>query len=299
MLQFTDHNLTISCRSTAITTDTGTTAKINVGYPDSLVSIGNESFAYTRRIRLYDDDSYVILDLANAAFYDTEFDPLPTSYVAPIAQVETATCVGTITGAGAVRVTITAAALGSPLVVDVPVNLGQTATQWAAFVRKRLEDHPTLRPHFTVSSNAANVVLRRRIDHYGFANDSSLNIAIAAGTATGITADAESTNTTAGAVAEGIFYERGDSLDVLGNPITGIMPQAVRFQVRGGADVKIETASSAPTWSENKYLNLMRDGDDSITANAQALNQFEPLKFTKVTVGGYVEILVTVIGILP
>jgi hypothetical protein len=112
-------------------------------------------------------------------------------------QVETATGVGTVTGAGNVRVTLTASGMdSSPLAFDIPVTIGQTASQWMATVRDYFSTNPRVQMYFTVSGSGANMVLTRKSPYAG--NDSTLNIAIAQTTATGITAAPTSVNTTAG-----------------------------------------------------------------------------------------------------
>jgi hypothetical protein len=114
-------------------------------------------------------------------------------------QVETATGVGTVTGAGNVRVILTASGMdGSPLAIDVPVTLGQTASQWMATVRDYFSTTPQVQMYFAVSGSGANMILTRRSPYA--VNDSTLNISIGGTgtTATGITAAPTSVNTTAG-----------------------------------------------------------------------------------------------------
>jgi hypothetical protein len=112
-------------------------------------------------------------------------------------QVETATVLGTITGTGNATVTITARDLGSvsPLAVSVAVTDGDTASIVGGLVRTALAFNQYVAAQFLVSGSGANVVLTR---HIAAANDSTLNIAIANGTCTGLTAAPTSTNTTAG-----------------------------------------------------------------------------------------------------
>jgi hypothetical protein len=114
-------------------------------------------------------------------------------------QVETATGVGTVTGAGNVRAILTASGMdGSPLAIDVPVTLGQTASQWMATVRDYFSTTPQVQMYFAVSGSGANMILTRRSPYA--VNDSTLNISIGGTgtTATGITAAPTSVNTTAG-----------------------------------------------------------------------------------------------------
>jgi hypothetical protein len=141
--------------------------------------------------------------------------PYPT--IMGTRQVETATGVGTITGAGNVRVVITAAGMDdSPIAIDVPVTLGQTASQWMNTVRFYVESILSIRMQFAVSGSGADMILTRRSPYA--ANDSTLNISIGGTgtTATGITAAPTSTNTTAGVafspMSEITFYDANVSV---------------------------------------------------------------------------------------
>jgi hypothetical protein len=112
-----------------------------------------------------------------------------------VAQVETATGVGTVTAPGSALVTITAAGMpGSPLVLNVPVTNG-VPSHWMQEVRNFVSTSPQVAARFNVGGAGAMLVLTA-LDHA--ANDATLNIAIATGTATGITAAASSADTTAG-----------------------------------------------------------------------------------------------------
>jgi phage tail sheath protein FI len=116
-----------------------------------------------------------------------------------VKQVETATVIGTITGTGNATVTITAAGMtGSPKAISVAVNENDTATVVAGKIRTALNADSAVTALFTVGGTGANVVLTRKICA---ANDSTLNIAIANGTCTGLTAAPTSTDTTAGVAA--------------------------------------------------------------------------------------------------
>ena len=132
-------------------------------------------------------------------------------------QVETATGVDTVTGAGNVRVILTASGMdSSPLALDVPVTLGQTASQWMATVRNYVASTPQVLMQFAVSGSGADMILTRRSPYAS--NDSTLNISIGGTgtTATGITAAPTSTNTTAGvafsAMSEITFYDANVSV---------------------------------------------------------------------------------------
>jgi len=113
-----------------------------------------------------------------------------------IKQVETATVAGTITLTGNATVTVTAFGMGnSPKAVSVAVTNGDTASIVGGLVRSALAFDSDVAALFLVSGSGANVVLTK---HLAAANDTTLNIAIANGTCTGLTAAPTSTNTTAG-----------------------------------------------------------------------------------------------------
>lgn len=111
-------------------------------------------------------------------------------------QVETATVIGTVTGTGNATVTVTSRDItGSPLAVSVAVTNGDTASVVGGLVRTALAFNQYVSAQFLISGTGANVVLT---SHIARANDTTLNIAIANDTCTGLTAAPNSTNTTAG-----------------------------------------------------------------------------------------------------
>jgi len=117
-----------------------------------------------------------------------------------VSQVVVAQCVGTITTAGNVTVTITGAGIaGSPLAISVAVLLGDTAAMWAQKVRLALAANATINALFAVSPALdASITLTRIVPA---ANDATLNIALANGTSVGVTAAPTSTTTVVGSAA--------------------------------------------------------------------------------------------------
>lgn len=117
-------------------------------------------------------------------------------------QVETATGAGTVTVAGNALVTITAAGVtGSPIAFNIPVPTG-SPTIWMSAVRTYLLTNAAaaaLRDKYAVSGATDKLILT---SHVPQANDSSLNIALATGTATGITGAPTSAHTTPGVAGE-------------------------------------------------------------------------------------------------
>jgi hypothetical protein len=111
-------------------------------------------------------------------------------------QVETATALGTITGTGNAAVIVTARDMtGSPRTINVAVTNGDSASTVGGLIRTALAFDANVAAAFIVSGAGANIVLTR---HVAVANDTTLNISIANGTCTGLTAAPTSTNTTAG-----------------------------------------------------------------------------------------------------
>ncbi len=139
-----------------------------------------------------------------------------TAGVAPVAQVETATAAGSVTGSGNATVIVTAAGMtGSPKTFNVPVLNGDTAAQWADKVRIALAADSAVTALFTVGGTSTSIVLTRT-NPAGVANDGTLNISLANGTSTGITTAATSANTTAGVAGT----QQVETLTVTGAPTT-------------------------------------------------------------------------------
>ena len=125
-------------------------------------------------------------------------------------QVETATGIGTITLGGLAKITLTSTAIdASPLVIKFPVTLSQTASQWMLTARTYLQRSPQVQQFFNISGSGADAILTRKSPYAG--SDSTLNIAIANDTCTGITAAPTSVDTYAGMAMQSqneiIFYD--------------------------------------------------------------------------------------------
>jgi hypothetical protein len=135
----------------------------------------------TRVIRRHNGDTFT-------------FDPFASPICVP--QVETATIIGSVTGSGNAVVTVTAAGMNNnPKTINVAVNLSDSASTVGDKIRIALAADEDVNEFFIVSGTGANVVLtaRKAAD-----NDTTMNISIANGTCTGLTAAPTSTNTTAG-----------------------------------------------------------------------------------------------------
>lgn len=118
-------------------------------------------------------------------------------------QVERATVAGTVTTAGNALVTVTADGMtGSPIALNVPVVTGSggSAAGVAAAIRTYLASHAgaaAVRDFFDVPEDTSGVFVELRAKTPA-ADDATMNIAIATGTAVGITAAPTSTTTVPG-----------------------------------------------------------------------------------------------------
>lgn len=116
-------------------------------------------------------------------------------------QVETATAVGTIGTAGNATVVVTAYGMtNSPKTISVAVASADTAAIWAGKVRTALAADVDVSAFFTVGGSSTTISLTAKS---AIANDNGMNLSLANGTCTGITAAPTSANTTAGVAARG------------------------------------------------------------------------------------------------
>lgn len=120
------------------------------------------------------------------------------------AQVETATIAVTVVTAGTLLVTVTSALLyGSPIVVSVTLAGAETAAQVAALVRAALAVNAEINKHYVVGGAGATYSLTARVKA---ADDATLNMGHAVGTAGGVTTAASSANTTPGVAGDTQAY---------------------------------------------------------------------------------------------
>lgn len=173
-----------------------------IGIPQTAVSLRDRARAYSLLIKIGSGESVEIAPTTGVV-----------TATAGTSQVETATAAGTITLAGNATVTVASARFAvSPIVLSVPVALSDTAATWAGKVRSALSANSEIASIFTISAPSADQI-RLTETIAAFDNDSTLNIALANGTCTGITAAPTSSNTTAGVagavtiVGSGVDFE--------------------------------------------------------------------------------------------
>jgi hypothetical protein len=136
------------------------------------------------------------------ASYNLDGGTLTAGNINGFSQVETATAVGAVTAAGNLEVTFTSADLGiSPLVLSVPVANADAATAWSVKVANALNANVDVASKFIAATSGAAIVLTRRA---GGTVDTTLNLALANGTAAGITAAPTSVETTTSVLVSNI-----------------------------------------------------------------------------------------------
>lgn len=145
-----------------------------------------------------------------------------------IPQVETATAVGTIGTSGNATVIVTANQMtGTPRTVSVAVTSGDTAAVWAGKVRTALATDSTVNVFFAVSGAGTSIVLTALT---AAANDLTMNVSLANGTNTGITAAPNSANTTAGVAVRGGLSWMNTVLQASNyGPVTLVLSDAQNF----------------------------------------------------------------------
>ena len=111
-------------------------------------------------------------------------------------QITTQTVIGTVATGGSMTLTVTAAGLtGSPLAISFNVDSGDIPSAVAAKAAAALAGTAAIAARFAVDNIGADFALTRLVEA---ANDGTLNLAIANGTATGVTPDSASTATQTG-----------------------------------------------------------------------------------------------------
>lgn len=170
---------------------------------------------------------------------------------AAVAQVETATVVATITVPGNATVVVTGAALeNSPKTFSVAVANADDASAVAGKIRTALAADENIADAYTVSGATDKVVLTAI---NAVANDATLNISVANGTCTGITAAATSANTTAGVAAgTGNASVTITSALISGSPITISVP-VVAGDLAAAWAAKVRTALNADSRVTSYY----------------------------------------------
>ena len=154
-----------------------------------------------------------------------------------VKQVTTATIVGTVTGSGNAKLTVTSALLMTPLVIEVAVLNTDTASGVATKARAALNASGNITSRFTVGGAGADITLTVKATAV---NDATLNVASDNDTSTGLTAEPTSAATTAGVAGTLPVFPVGEPITIAGMG-TGngrydvVTSSAYLLQVTGGA----------------------------------------------------------------
>lgn len=162
-----------------------------------------------------------------------------------IKQVETATVVGTITGTGNATFTMTKTGLtGSPLAISVAVLTGDTPDTVATKAAAAMNLTANFSAVLVATANGSNVIVTCKT---AAANDATMNLAYTNGTCAGLTPDATSDDTTAGAA----FVAVAQVSDISGPGMS--------------ADTEdVTTHDQATAWEEN-VVTILRTGEVSMS----------------------------------
>lgn len=208
--------------ATGTPTKTQVDGSAQIGVGSTVLTLTNATKAYCVSATLASATDTLTIDTATG---------IATIGTAPVSQVETATIVaaGGATSSGNLAVTVTAAGVtGSPLAIPVALVTGvdTTASLIGAKVRTALGANTALTALYTVGGTGANITLTRTV---AANNDSTLNIAVAAGL--GVSAITTSTNTTAGVGGVVLTNNTGDGKDFEGISL-GSMPSFNGFLLK-------------------------------------------------------------------
>lgn len=200
-------------------------------------------------------------------------------------QVETATVIGTITGSGNASFTITAAGMtGSPKTISVPVLIGDTPNIVCQKAVQVIRQDAAVIALFYVSGSDVDFVLTRRA---AVANDGTLNIAIANGTCTGLTAAPTSANTVVGGLAE-VFTTVGnvtningaslalDNEDVTTHDSSGGWEETIPTILRLG-EATLDLIFDPNNTTQNDEMGLVFKAENKVLTNCKIIFPSNPL----------------------
>lgn len=256
-MELTQSILSYGLRSTATPTSTNVFNSVEIGVAQTQERFATADVTYSLRAIMA--GSGTSLSIAQSTGVCTA-----TAFVTGVAQVETATAAGTVTATGNASVIVISAGMtGSPFTILVPVANGDTASVWAGKVRTYLATVPLITERFTIGGTTTAISLTRLPATVGgtpiySGNDTTLNIELANGTSTGITAAPLSTNTTLGVHTSGVLLFDGDGKDFEGIALptmsilysTMIVCSAgfITYQHTGSGTAKLDVGKHLVSW---------------------------------------------------
>ena len=272
-------------QASAEPTSEGTTGSLSIGQGSTVTSLTAATGA-------------IVLGIELDSTYDIEFDTetlIPTITGAGVNQVETATAAGTITASGNATVVVTGDDIvGSPLTVSVAVLNTDTAATWAGKVRTALGAVTAITSLYTVGGATTAISLTRIVKRY---NDSTLNISLANGTCTGITAAPTSVQTTTGVNPAKCYRISGTTY--AGEDFEGVdFSNALNyfgFQIRGSAGPGSATIESNSGFSDSLSASeSVQKFTSDATSSVQTLDPTSGT-LTITGTGGYVKFIATLV----
>jgi hypothetical protein len=274
----------LGLRANASPTATNVTNDVQIGVSAQQIAFPTADVAYSVRAIIAPASDFV-LNVPDGTTDESD------AWVAGVAQVETATAVGTIgSGNGNAEIIVTCDSMdNSPKTILVDVTSGDTAAVWAGKVRTALAADVDVASVFSVGGTSADIVLTVKeigglsIPIYQ-SNDSTINIALDNGTCTGITPATTSANTTTGVATSGCTIYDGDGKDFEGVAIPTIS------SLKG---MILEGVSGIISYSTASYgtMGAINSAEiPTLTANSLL---FDELTFSS---SGPSEIKITVIG---
>jgi hypothetical protein len=274
----------LGLRANASPTATNVTNDVQIGVSAQQIAFPTADVAYSVRAIIAPASDFV-LNVPDGTTDESD------AWVAGVAQVETATAVGTIgSGNGNAEIIVTCDSMdNSPKTILVDVTSGDTAAVWAGKVRTALAADVDVASVFSVGGASTAIVLTvKEIGGLSIPiyqdNDSTINIAIDNGTCTGITPAATSANTTQGVATSGCVIYDGDGKDFEGIAIPTIT------NLKG---MILEGVSGVVAYATESYGTMgLIDPAEIPTLTANSL-LFDELTFSS---SGPSEIRITVIG---
>lgn len=232
---------------------TGTHTKTNVandaevGNASTTITLTGATKAYTVSATLASTGDTLTIDTATG---------IATVGTTPVAQVETATVVAAsgATSNGNLAVTVTGARItGSPVALSVALTTADnTAALVASKIRAALTANAAIAAVYTVGGTGANVVLTETDPQN---NDTTLNVAWAAGL--GVSALVSSTNTTAGVGGVKLTNNTGDGKDFEGVSLGNISGHGGMLIKCISGDLEIEHDGGTMTFADLEANSIL------------------------------------------
>lgn len=248
-MTLTNSRATIGLQTRFTPTNTGVLGQIPIGE-------NNQNILYP-----YADSAYSLQVFFSNGGEDCSFNPLnglvfspSSSWVAGTAQVEYILPTGQASANGDITITITSNLFYPAKSFVVPILSGEINSDYTPKIVAALKADTTISFYFdvdgstdfTLTRKPQNIIQGSNISvNYYSANDSTLNIAIAAGS-TGINSITTSTNQVAGVATSGVLVVDGDGKDIEGETLPTATPIAILYKCLGDNDgFKVSTPSDA------------------------------------------------------